>query len=283
MLQTILTYSRLEHIELTDVIDILIVWVIVYQLLILVKGTRAVQMVQGGFVIALAFFLSRWFHLQALNQSVRYIIDYLPFVIIVIFQAEIRQLLMHLGRVPFFRWLGSPVRSTFFEEIIHAVTTLSSQATGALIVIERHTGLKNYMESGIQIDAVCTYDLLVNIFNPKTPLHDGAVLIREERIAAAGCFLPLTLSPSLSKAYGSRHRAAIGITEETDAIAIVVSEESGAIAAVVNGKITRNLTAEGLKYWFDRVLQLDTKVSRARPQAAGKRRTEAATQSSPRS
>ncbi|MFC2171551.1 diadenylate cyclase CdaA [Acidobacteriota bacterium] len=262
MLQRFLAYVRLDQLELADLIDILIVWIIVYQLLLLVKGTRAVQMVQGGIVIALAFLLSRWFHLQALNQAVRYIIDYLPFVIIVIFQAEIRQLLMHLGRNPVFRWFASPSRMTFLEEIIHTVTTLSSRNMGALIVIERLTGMKNYMESGIQVDAVCSYDLLVNIFNPKTPLHDGAVIIREERIAAAACFLPLTLAPSLSKEYGSRHRAAIGVTEETDAVAVVVSEETGAISAAVNGKITRNLTAEGLKYWFDRVLVQESKAAK---------------------
>ena len=281
MIQTIVSFLRFDQLKLNDIVDILVVWIIVYQLLVLVRGTRSVQMVQGGIVIALAFLLSRWLHLETLNQSVRYIIDYLPFVIIVIFQSEIRQLLMHLGRNPSLKWFGSPREANFLEEIIHAVTTLSSKSTGALIVIERHTGLKNYMESGIQIDAVCTYDLLVNIFNPKTPLHDGAVIIREERIAAAACFLPLTLSPSLSKEYGSRHRASIGVTEETDAIAIVVSEETGSISAAVNGKITRNLTAEGLKYWFDRVLQLERK----KPQAGGpkgKRRSEPAPPSSQR-
>ena len=133
-----------------------------------------------------------------------------------------------------------------FEEIILAATTLASKKIGALIVVERNIGLKNYAESGIELDAVPTYDLLVTIFSPNTPLHDGAVIVQQDRIIAAGCFLPLTLDPHLSKELGTRHRAAIGITEETDAIAIIVSEETGIISAALEGKITRNMDGAGL-------------------------------------
>jgi diadenylate cyclase len=165
----------------------------------------------------------------------------------VLYQNEIRRGLARIGGSSVFGAHRRSAHQHEFEEIILAATTLASKKIGALIVVERNIGLKNYAESGIELDAVPTYDLLVTIFSPNTPLHDGAVIVQQDRIIAAGCFLPLTLDPHLSKELGTRHRAAIGITEETDAIAIIVSEETGIISAALEGKITRNIDGAGLR------------------------------------
>jgi uncharacterized protein (TIGR00159 family) len=165
----------------------------------------------------------------------------------VLYQNEIRRGLAGIGKNPLLGRHRRREGKEGFEEIILAATTLASKKIGALIVIERDIGLKNYAESGIALDAVLTYDLLVTIFSPNTPLHDGAVIVQQNRIIAAGCFLPLTLDPHLSKELGTRHRAAIGITEETDSVTVIVSEETGIISAAMGGKITRNLDGTGLR------------------------------------
>jgi len=178
---------------------------------------------------------------------------YIVFALIVIFQSEIRRGLTKLGRGRFFRRLtvGRDVR--VYEEIVLAATTLAGQKIGGLIVLEQEIGLRNYVESGIRLDAFLTYDLLVTIFHPSSSLHDGSVIIQGDRISAAGCFLPLTLDPYLSKELGTRHRAAIGITEETDAIAVVISEETGTISAVYEGEIVRNLDAQELLQFLNKI------------------------------
>src|SRR5919197_123503 len=169
------------------------------------------------------------------------------FAIIVIFQHEIRRALAQFGQAPLFAGFSSINRNEFYDEIILAVTTLASNQTGALIVIERDIGLKTYIESGIALDAALSYDLLVTVFNPSVPLHDGAVIVQNGRIAAAACFLPLTVKPRLSKELGTRHRAAIGVTEETDAVAIIVSEETGAVSFAHDGEMERYLDPETLR------------------------------------
>jgi diadenylate cyclase len=185
--------------------------------------------------------------LRTLNKTLAYAIQYVPFIVIVVFQSEIRRALTAIGKNPLFQLLNPTRTATdVIAEVIYAVTTLSSQKVGALIVLERSQRLRNYVDAGIKVDALVSYDLLVNIFTPDTPLHDGAVVISEGRIAAAACFLPLTLQPSLSKSYGTRHRAAVGISEETDAIAVVVSEETGQISVAIEGRITSGLWAEAL-------------------------------------
>ena len=231
-----------------DIADILVMWVAIYEVLKLIRGTRAVQMAVGAGVLLLLFYGTRYSHLQTVNWLVRNMVPYVAFAVIVLFQSDIRRALAHLGRGPFFRALAKPESAQeSIEELVVAATMLSAQHTGAIIALERQIGLRNYIEGGIPLDAVLTYDLLLSIFQTDSPLHDGAVIIQDDRVAAAACFLPLTVNPKLSKELGSRHRAAIGLTEENDSVAIVVSEETGAISLVADGQIERNLTTNALR------------------------------------
>jgi diadenylate cyclase len=232
-----------------DLLDIAIVSFVVYELLLLIRGTRAVQMaLSGGFLIAL-FFLSRWLHLETINWLIRNLAGYVVFAAIVLFQADIRRALAHFGRAPFFKYLARPMEGDedIVEELVVAATTLAARRIGAIIVIERDIGLRNYIEGGIPLDAMVTYDLIASIFQPGSPLHDGAVIIQGDRIAAAACFLPLSVNPRLSKDLGTRHRAALGLTEENDSVAIVVSEETGTISLVLDGDIDRGVTPDRLR------------------------------------
>lgn len=214
----------------------------------LIRGTRAVQMAVGGAVILGFFYLSGWSHLETVNFLIRNFVGYVVFAVIVLFQADIRRALAHLGRAPFFRYFAKAESAEeSIEELIVASGLLSAKRIGAIIAIERQVGLRNYIEGGIPLDAVLTYDLLLSIFQPSSPLHDGAVIVQTDRVAAAACFLPLTVNPKLSKELGSRHRAAIGLTEENDAVAIVVSEETGVVSVVVDGQIERGLDPEALR------------------------------------
>ncbi len=175
-------------------------------------------------------------------------VGYIVFAVIVLFQSDIRRALAHLGRAPFFRYFAKPESAEeTIEELVVAATMLSAQHVGAIIAIERQIGLRNYIEGGIPLDAVLTYDLLLSVFQTTSPLHDGAVIVQDDRVAAAACFLPLTVNPKLGKELGSRHRAAIGLTEENDAVAIVVSEESGSVSLVNDGQIERHLDADALR------------------------------------
>jgi diadenylate cyclase len=231
-----------------DLLDILVVWVLIYEVLKLIRGTRAVQMAVGGGLLVALFYGSRWGHLETVNWLIRNLLGYIVFAAIVLFQADIRRALAHLGRAPFFRYFAKPESAEeSVEELIVAAGLLSTQRIGAIIAIERQIGLRNYIEGGIPLDAVLTYDLLLSIFQRDSPLHDGAVIVQDDRIAAAACFLPLTVNPKLSKELGSRHRAALGLTEENDAVAIVVSEETGSISMVAEGQIERGLDVETLR------------------------------------
>ena len=231
-----------------DVLDILIVAFLVFQLLQFIRGTHAVQMALGGMVLVLVYFVSQWFNLEAVNWLLRTFLPYVVFGIIVVFQAEIRKVLAHLGKPPLLGAFGSQRTEEVVDEVVLAATSLAAQRTGAIVVLEREMGLRAYIETGIGLDALLTYDLLISIFNPGTPLHDGAVIVQGNRIAAAACFLPLTVNPELSRQLGSRHRAAIGVTEDTDAVAVVVSEETGTISVVVGGRIRRDLDGRSLKW-----------------------------------
>jgi diadenylate cyclase len=231
-----------------DLVDILVVSILIYQVLLLIRGTRAVQMALGGGVLMGLFYWSQWGHLETVNWLIRNLFGYLVFAVIVLFQSDIRRALAHLGRAPFFRYFAKPESAAeSIEELVVAATMLSSRRIGAIIALERQIGLRNYIEGGIPLDAVLTYDLLVSIFQPTAPLHDGAVIVQDDKVAAAACFLPLTVNPKLSKELGSRHRAAIGLTEENDAIAIVVSEETGSISLVADGQIERGLDVDELR------------------------------------
>src|SRR5438874_1846182 len=239
---------RRPPIGVWDVVDILVVSILIYEVLKLIRGTRAVQMALGAGVFVALFYGSRWSHLGTVNWLVRNLAGYVVFAVIVLFQSDIRRALAHLGRAPFFRYLAKPEsKEESIEELVVAAGMLSSQRTGAIIAIERQIGLRSYVEGGIPLDAVLTYDLLLSIFQPSSPLHDGAVIVQDDKVAAAACFLPLTVNPKLSKDLGSRHRAAIGLTEENDAVAIVVSEESGGISIVADGQIERGLDSEELR------------------------------------
>jgi diadenylate cyclase len=231
-----------------DLLDIAIVSFIFYEFLKLIRGTRAVQMAAGSLLIVGLFYLSRLVPLQTVNWMIRNMLVYVAFAAIVIFQSDIRRALAHFGQAPFFRYFNrQEAANETIEELVVAATMLSSQRTGAIIAIEREIGLRNYIESGIPIDATLTYDLLVTIFQTSSPLHDGAVIVQEDRIAAAACFLPLTVNPRVSRDLGTRHRAAIGLTEENDAVAIVVSEERGQIALAMNGRIERAVSPDELR------------------------------------
>jgi diadenylate cyclase len=249
-----------------DLADIVIVSVLIYEGLKLIRGTRAVQMGLGGGVLVALFYGSRWGHLETVNWLIRNLFGYVVFAGIVLFQSDIRRALAHLGRGPFFRYFAKPESAgESIEELVVASGMLASHRIGAIIAIERQIGLRNYIEGGIPLDAQLTYDLLVSIFQPSSPLHDGAVIVQEDKVAAAACFLPLTVNPKLGKELGSRHRAAIGLTEENDSVAIVISEESGRISLVADGQIERDLTPDELRARLrSLVLQRHTKSTQPR-------------------
>jgi len=235
---------------LRNVFDIALVFIIVYVVLKLLRGTRAVPTVVGLILLGLLYWISIEQDFATLEFVLRYAVVYIGFAIIVLFQSEIRQALIYFAnrlRFPILKKQRGQFGGSVYDEVVLAVTTLASEKTGALIVIERKVGLRNFVDAGVQLDARISYDLLVSIFNPTTPLHDGAIVIQNERIAAASVFLPLTKNPSISRYLGTRHRAAIGITEGSDAISLVVSEETGLITYVEAGDIRRNLDTNQLR------------------------------------
>jgi len=237
----------LHEIRVWDVIDILLVSFILYRVFLLIKGTRAVQMVVGLGILLLVLIFSRWANLYTMNWLVQSFMNQIVIVILVLFQPELRRALAHMGESPLFSSLSPVESSKFLDEIVKAAVSLANRRIGALIVLERETDLKNIVEMGTEIDSKVSRELILSIFHPTSPLHDGAIIIQSGRIAAAGCFLPLTMSAAVSKALGTRHRAAIGLTEETDAVVIVVSEETGTISLVLGGKINRDLDAVSLR------------------------------------
>ena len=231
-----------------DLLDIAIVSFLIYEFLLLIRGTRAVQMGVGTLFIVGLFYVSRLAPLQTVNWLIRNMLLYVAFAAIVIFQSDIRRALAHFGQAPFFRYFyRQEAADETIEEIVVAATMLSAQKVGAIVALEREIGLRNYIESGIPLDATLTYDLLVTIFHPGSALHDGAVIIQEGRVAAAACFLPLTVNPRVSRELGTRHRAAIGLTEEGDAVAVIVSEETGLISLAIDGRIDRGLSPDDLR------------------------------------
>jgi len=225
-------------------LDILLVALLIYQVLVMIRGTRAAPMLTGLAVVVIAFYLARMGELTTLNWVVSRVLPYVVFALIVVFQSEIRHVLADLGRRLTSR---SSVEGDSYDDIVLAANLFSQHQTGALIVIEREIGLRTHIESGVPLDARVSYDLLATIFRPSAPLHDGAVIIQKDRVAAAACFLPLSMNPLLSTQLGTRHRAGIGITEETDAIAVICSEETGAISLAVGGAIERDLTVDQLR------------------------------------
>ena len=232
--------------SLISILDILLVAIVIYEFLALVRGTRAAVMLVGVAALVLAFYFSRVGELTTLNWLISTLLPYAVFALIVVFQAEIRQGLARLGRrLTLSRTPASEADA--YDDVVLAANLFAQNQTGALMVIERDIGLRTYIESGVPLDAHLSYDLLATIFRPSAPLHDGAAIIQKDRVAAAACFLPLSMNPVLSTQLGTRHRAGIGITEETDALAVIVSEETGTISLAVAGRIERDLTADQLR------------------------------------
>jgi diadenylate cyclase len=243
--------SQYRNFGLRSAIDIIIVAVVFYQIYMLIKRTRAVQLVKGVMVLVVASLLAKFFELTTISWLLDKLFQMFVIAIPIVFQPELRKALEQLGRGSFFTRHpiapGVNNSAQIAEELVHCTQVLSKNRIGALIVLERKTGVQDFVETGIKIDGVVSSEFLVNIFMPNTPLHDGAVIIRGERVAAAGCFLPLSENPNIQKELGTRHRAAIGLTEITDAIAIVVSEETGAISVGIDGVLTRFLDEKMLR------------------------------------
>ena len=233
------------------VLDVAIVAYVLYRFFLLIRGTRAVQLINGVIILLVAWLLSDWLDLVTVNWLLQRALVMLVVALPIVFQPELRRALEQLGRGRFFprsfQALGEQDISRLIEAISKAVGVLSRNKVGALIVLERETGLGEVIETGLQLDALVSAEFLVNIFTPNTPLHDGAVIIRGNRAVAAACFLPLTESPDVSKDFGGRHRAALGITEHSDALAVVVSEQTGAISLANAGKLIRNLDEKTLE------------------------------------
>jgi uncharacterized protein (TIGR00159 family) len=238
-----------------DLLDILLVAFIIYRIILLIKGTRAVQMLVGLAVLLIVYVASQVGGLYTLNWILNNFLSSIILVIVVIFQNDIRRALIHVGRNPFFADLSFREETEVIDELCRGCTILAQKHLGALIVIERETGINDFLEIGVELDAKPSGSLLQSIFHHASPLHDGAVIIQRGRITRAGCFLPLTQDPDVSPQFGTRHRAAIGLTELVDAVVIVVSEETGRIAVVVGGKITRDLEVTTLKKVLNRLLE----------------------------
>ncbi|PRR72532.1 diadenylate cyclase CdaA [Neomoorella humiferrea] len=245
----ILSLNIIDFLRIT--LDISIVAFVIYKFIMLIRGTRAVQLIKGLVVLVVASVIAERLNLTTIN----WLLSQLRLVIVValpvVFQPELRRALEQLGRGKFFArpltTLGAEDMEKLISELVRAVQVLAKNRTGALIVIERETGLNDYIETGIRVDGVVSAELLINIFVPLTPFHDGAAIIRGDRVVAAGCFLPLSESPYLSKQLGTRHRAALGISEISDAVVLVVSEETGVISVAEGGKLTRFLEEKSLR------------------------------------
>lgn len=230
-----------------DLLDVLLVAVVLYNLLLLIRGTRAMRVVFGIVILVVVYQVARLLDLAALELTLDKFFLILPVAIIVLFQHEIRRALATFGRAPLWGRNTSGEVVVMLHEIVLAATTLSDRRIGALIVFERREALRHWIENGIAVDAVVSADLLISLFHPETPTHDGAVIIHDDRIAAASCFLPLTRNAELSRELGTRHRAAIGSSEDSDALALVVSEETGGISIALGGEIERSLTPSALR------------------------------------
>jgi len=248
MLERLYSALPVQELSFHALLDILVLAFVIYQLLLLIRGTRSVNVIIALVVLVLLYVITApgLVGLKAVNTVLGYLLAYIPIAVIILFQNQIRRFLFKVGRNPFSSFMAKRQEDSLIEEVSLAAASLASKRLGALIVIERDMGLRTFSEAGIELDATVSYDLLMNIFTFRSPLHDGAVIITEGRITAACCYLPLTMNPTLSRTYGTRHRAAFGITEESDAIAVVVSEERGVISLVDGGKLTENLNAQDL-------------------------------------
>jgi diadenylate cyclase len=237
----------IKNLRWQDILDILLVAVILYWLLLLIKGTKAAKILIGLIVLFIAFLFSGYIGLYTMDWLIQSFWAQIVLVLVILFQPEIRKALAQMGEASFIPSRTSAEELKSLEEIVRASVALSNRKIGALIVIERENSLKDFIDLGSQLDAKVSHELLLSIFHPTSPIHDGAVVIRGNRIIAAGCFLPLSLSTALSKKFGTRHRAGIGLSEDTDAVVIIISEETGSISTVINGKLERNVDMGSLR------------------------------------
>jgi len=237
----------LKQVRWQDILDIVFVAIILYRVLLIIKGTRAAQMLIGLGLLLLASLLSGYLELYTVNWMIQSLWAQIVIVLIILFQPEIRRALAQMGEARFLSAFTPAEELKSLDEIVKAAVALANRKMGALIVIERDTSLKDFVEMGTLLDAKVSKEILLSVFHPSSPIHDGAVVIHGNRIIAAGCFLPIALSTEVSKAFGTRHRAGIGLTEETDAIAIIVSEETGAISMAAAGKLETQIDMENLR------------------------------------
>ena len=237
----------LKLVRWQDGIDVLLVAAILYRVLLLIKGTRAAQMLIGIGVLFITLIMSEYLGLYTIDWIIQSLWAQIVLAIIILFQPEIRRALAQMGEARFLPSFTSAEELKSIEEIVRASVALSSRQIGALIVIERETNLNDFIEMGTRLDAKVSHELLLSIFHPTSPIHDGAIIIRRNRVVAAGCFLPLTLSVEVSRAFGTRHRAGIGLTEETDSVVIVISEETGSITTAVSEQIEKNVDMGSLR------------------------------------
>lgn len=224
-----------------DAVDILIVAYVLYELFKLFKGTRALQMIIGLTILVMASFIFQWAKFYTISWLLNNLWAYLALSVIILFQPEIRRTLAHMGQSPVFSSMNLESEAKTIDELVKGSVTMASRKIGALILLEREHSIEGLIEMGTPIDSKLSKEILLSIFLPYSPIHDGAVIIQKDRIKAAGCFLPLTLNLNLSKELGTRHRAAMGITEETDAVVIVVSEETGRISVARDGELKQNI------------------------------------------
>jgi len=256
MMNVILDF--ISDVRWQDIVDIAAVSVVLYWILLLIRGTRALQMVFGLVVLAAIYLFAQGAELSTLMWILANFLGSIVIIVVIIFQDELRRALALVGTNPL---TGSNPREQqhLIEEVVKTAGTLSNKRIGALIVFERSTGLKNYIEKGTSVDSTVSMDILTSIFMPFSPIHDGAVIVSRGRIAAAHCFLPLTLNPRLEKILGTRHRAALGLAEETDAVVVVISEETGKISVACDGKLYSRLETEELKRILERLMAGDSK------------------------
>jgi len=237
----------LRHLRWQDFLDIFLVAVILYRVLLIIKGTKAIQILIGLGILLILFLFSGYIGLYAMDWLIHSLWAQIVLALVILFQPEIRRTLAQMGETRFLPSLTSAEELKSLEEIVRASIALANRKIGALIAIERETNLKDFVGLGTPLDAKVSHELLLSIFHPTSPIHDGAIIIKGNRVIAAGCFLPLTLSAELSKAVGTRHRAGIGLSEETDAVVIIISEETGTISTVVSGKLERNVDMGSLR------------------------------------
>ena len=243
-----------------DILDILLVTTILYRVLLIIKGTKAAQMLIGIGVLFVALLFSKYLGLYTIDWIIQSLWAQIVLAVIILFQPEIRKTLAQMGEARFLPSFASAEGMRSIEEVVRASIALASRQIGALIVIEKETSLNDFIEMGTQLDAKVTHELLLSIFHPTSPIHDGAVIIRGNRVVAAGCFLPLTLSIDISKAFGTRHRAGIGLTEETDSVVIIVSEETGSITTAIGSSIEKNVDMGTLRdFLTEHFITLDKK------------------------